>query len=66
MRRDSELECPRCRLVATKAGTRRNHCPECGAELVSAHCPTEAWVRAYLYETTDTNRGPSPTAMKVT
>jgi hypothetical protein len=65
MRHEGEFECPRCRLVA-KTGNRRNRCPECGAELVSAHRPTEAWVRAYLYESDYTNHAPSPTAVKIT
>ncbi len=56
MGRDIELECPRCRVVAAK--TRQIRCPDCGAKLVAAHSPTEAWIRAYLYEGDRSRRVP--------
>jgi len=59
MRRIDERECPRCRLIATEVGDRQSRCAVCGAELVSAHSPSEAWIRAYLYESDDTHRVPS-------
>jgi len=47
--RDTELECPRCRLVATRRVGRQERCSHCGARLVAAHGPSEEWIRAYLY-----------------
>lgn len=64
MRRNDHRECPRCHLIATKADARRNRCPQCGAELVSAHSPTEAWIRAYLYEGGGTHRAPPPATVE--
>ena len=60
MRHVGERECPRCRLIPAEVGARQNRCLECGAELVSAHSPTEAGIRAYLYEGRDTHRVPPP------
>ncbi|MBS1888021.1 MAG: hypothetical protein JSU06_12620 [Actinobacteria bacterium] len=47
--RQSELQCPRCRLVATRAPGHQERCTHCGARLVPAQSPSEDWVRAYLY-----------------
>lgn len=47
--RETQLECPRCRLVAMRRPGRHTHCTHCGAELVVARSPSEEWIRAYLY-----------------
>jgi hypothetical protein len=49
MGREVRSECPRCRLVATRPPGRQTRCTHCGAELVTAHGPSEEWIRAYLY-----------------
>lgn len=47
--RQSELQCPRCRVVATRPPGHQRVCTHCGARLVAAQSPSEDWVRAYLY-----------------
>lgn len=49
MRHKTELECPRCRMIVDRRAARQACCERCGAELVPAHGPSEASVRAYLY-----------------
>lgn len=45
----AELECPRCRVIATRRPGRQERCTHCGARLVAAQSPSEDRVRAYLY-----------------
>jgi uncharacterized paraquat-inducible protein A len=47
--RQIQLECPRCRQIATRRPGRQTSCTHCGAELVVARSPSEEWIRAYLY-----------------
>lgn len=47
--RQSELQCPRCRVVATRPPGHQKVCTHCGARLVAAPSPSEDWIRAYLY-----------------
>lgn len=47
--RQSELQCPRCRVVAIRRPGHQKVCTRCGARLVAAQSPSEDWVRAYLY-----------------
>ena len=44
-----QLECPRCRQLASGTAGRRGRCTACGAELVAATTINEARVRDYLH-----------------
>jgi predicted amidophosphoribosyltransferase len=63
MGHDAELKCPRCCEDPAKAGGRQTRCSSCGAELVSTRSPTEARVRAYLYEIDDTSDSRPPAVL---
>jgi hypothetical protein len=47
--RQSELQCPRCQVLATRPPGHQKVCTHCGARLVPAQSPSEDRVRAYLY-----------------
>lgn len=44
----SDLECPRCRQVATLSAARRGRCTGCGAALVATRPSTQEMIRAYI------------------
>ncbi len=65
MGHDAELKCPRCHGDAANAGDRQTRCSSCGAELVSTRSPTEARVRAYLYDIADTSGSHPPPVLEL-